>query len=66
MAKVDWIDINESMPDEAGMHLTYWSDGTLETYPVCEKEIAKGYISSGNDVVLFWAENVDPPEGFDT
>lgn len=27
-----WISVDERMPDSEGMYLTYWPDGTIETY----------------------------------
>lgn len=65
MNRVDWINAEKHWPQEPGMYLTFWSDGSRETYPFWEEDIARGSV---DDVcgakLLFWAENVQPPEGF--
>jgi len=63
MSKVNWIKWSDEKPESTGVYLTYWSDKALETYSVGIYEIHKDTIMSENSILLYWAENVDPPIG---
>ncbi len=62
MSKVVWHKWEEERPESTGMYLTYWSDKALETYPIGIDELDKNTITSCNSYLLYWAENVDPPQ----
>lgn len=62
--KVDWIKWAEGRPEETGTYLTFWSDGALETFTFDEDYIERKQVIVGSDVLLYWAENVVPPEGY--
>lgn len=60
-----WISVEDRLPDAEGMYLTYWPDGTIETYQ---------YNGSSNDVgwdtplancgvVTHWMPLPEPPTG---
>lgn len=61
---VDWVKWSDDKPSETGNYLTYWSDGALETFTLWEEHIESEQVTAGNALLLFWAENVDPPEGY--
>jgi hypothetical protein len=57
---IEWHSV-EMMPKEEGTYLVAFSDGTVETYPISERDIQTGVIQDGYARGLFWAENITGP-----
>ena len=64
MTKVEWVSwtVKGDAPDEPGNYLTYWSDGYIETFYLDEEDLEKSSITAGNSTLLYWADNVEPPD----
>ena len=57
----DWKSWGDEQPAEPGMYLTYWCDGTLETYPLDQDELEAPAVTSGNTLLTHWAELPQAP-----
>lgn len=57
---IQWWSV-ETMPKEEGTYLVAFSDGSVETYPISERDIQTGVIQDGYTRGLFWAENITGP-----
>lgn len=60
--KPTWHQWSEERPPEPGTYLTYWSDDTIETFPLDEEDIEEEFITCCNEILLYWAHNVERPE----
>ena len=60
---IEWVNVaKDGLPDEPGMYLTYWSDGSVETYGIDEEAIALGHVYlPGLAVLGYWAESPQGP-----
>jgi hypothetical protein len=62
LVKIKWHHIDAfTMPPVAGTYLVAWDDHTVESYPVCDKEIKAGKIRSGSATAQFWADSLLHP-----
>ena len=64
MTKVEWVSCTGtgSWPDEPGNYLNYWSDSSIETFYLDDEDLEKSSITVGNSTLLYWADNVEPPD----
>ena len=65
LAHVKWIKWADKRPSQAGVYLTFWSDGAIETYEVGADELDVEEVIVGKRIqstLLSWAENVEPPK----
>jgi len=53
------------MPDAEGTYLVAFSDGSVESYPMDEKDIQDGEIRCGSAVGEWWAASPPHPERSD-
>ena len=51
----------DKMPKTEGTYLVAFSDGTVETYPVSERDIKSGVIRDGYVSGIYWADNIEGP-----
>jgi len=60
---IDWYPIAfGEMPSEEGTYLVAWDDGSVESYPMDDRDINDGEIRSGNAKGLYWAEPIPHPD----
>lgn len=63
---VKWISVNDEMPEEEGLYLTFWNDGVIEAY-VCElfsipnKDNEMHFSAVGGTNVTHWMPLPDAP-----
>jgi len=57
-----WKAWSEETPTEPGKYLTYWSDGTIETYPFDQYELEAHAVTIGTTVLTHWAELPQAPD----
>lgn len=50
------------MPREAGTYLVAFTDGTVESYPMDDKDIGDGEIRAGAEKGLYWAHSIPHPD----
>ena len=60
--QVTWRNWADDQPPEAGTYLTYWSDGTLETYPLDENELERAVVMVHNAALTHWADLPPAPK----
>lgn len=60
---VEWYPIEfGEMPSEQGTYLVAWDDGTVESYPMDERDINDGEVRAGSVKGLYWAESIPHPD----
>lgn len=59
--KVDWRLFKDEQPEDYGTYLTYWADGTIETFSFDEYDMGKESIVLNGIPLTHWAKNVSPP-----
>lgn len=60
---IEWYKIEfGEMPDEEGTYLVAWDDGTVESYPMDERDINDGEVRSGSVKGLYWAKSIPHPD----
>jgi len=57
---IEWRTL-DVMPKSEGTYLVAFSDGTVETYPISERDIKTGVIQDGYTRGIYWAENIEGP-----
>ena len=50
------------MPSEPGTYLVAFRDGTVESYPMDERDINNGEIRCGNTIGDYWAHSPPHPD----
>lgn len=59
----EWISVQDELPDEYGMYLCQFADGTIETFQFGGREInGLGWCPHPNSYVRFWMPLPDPAE----
>ncbi len=49
-------------PDEEGTYLVAFDDGTVETYPMSEKDIQTATVTDGYSKGIYWAYTFKGPQ----
>ncbi len=62
-----WISVNDETPDQPGMYLCHFTDGTIETFPLEETDFdvdGEAVLPWGvhSDCVTHWMPLPEPPE----
>lgn len=57
-----WISVDERMPEDEGLYLTYWSDAVIESYPLDPDTFPDfKFAPLGNTKVTHWMPLPDAP-----
>jgi hypothetical protein len=57
-----WTAWEDEKPPAAGNYLTFWTDGSLETFPLGEVTITLDYVAVSGESLTHWAELPSPPK----
>jgi hypothetical protein len=60
---IEWYPVAfGEMPSEAGTYLVAFSDGSVESYPMDDRDINDGEIRCGNTTGQYWAHSPPHPD----
>lgn len=57
-----WTSVNDGMPEEEGLYITYWSDGVTESFPLIKNHLGElEFGTACSTTVTHWAPLLDAP-----
>jgi hypothetical protein len=58
----EWTDVKDGLPEEEGVYLCHFNDGTIETFPFEPEDDQREWGGSGQyDIITHWMELPNPP-----
>ena len=58
-----WISVDDRLPDEVGVYLTYWTDDSMESFSFDILDYGAGWARPlGKDLITHWMHLPAPPK----
>lgn len=66
LLKNQWVSVDNGLPTALGGYLTYWTDGSLETFDFLDEVQAKGWVTDlHTQKITHWMPLPEPPKECD-
>jgi len=66
LLKNQWVSVDNGLPTALGGYLTYWTDGSLETFDFLNEVQAKGWVTDlHTQKITHWMPLPEPPKECD-
>ena len=66
LLKNQWVSVDNGLPTAFGGYLTYWTDGSLETFDFLDEVQAKGWVTDlHTQKITHWMPLPEPPKECD-